>query len=91
MAAKGAQGTESELKETDREIVTMLLDTGAVNFEALGRTIASVGPGSALMADDGWIRWCGNDLRIYRWPREQVVLEDIVVLANVFRGLQSKG
>jgi hypothetical protein len=90
-AAKGAQGSESELKEIDREIVTTLLDTGAVNFEALGRTIASVGPGSALMADDGWIRWCGSDLRIYRWPRDQVVLEDIVILANVFRGLQSKG
>jgi hypothetical protein len=32
--------------------------------------------------DDGWIRWCGNDMRIYRWPR-QFDLEDLVALREI--------
>ena len=75
--------TGRELNEIDREIASTLVDTGAVNFEALGRTIATVGPKSVLVADDGWIRWCGSDMRIYRWPRQRLVLEDLLVLREV--------
>ena len=73
------------LTKLDRDIVNALLETKAVNFEALGRAIASVGPASVLMDDDGWIRWCGNDLRIYRWPRPRLGLEELTVLRDIVR------
>jgi hypothetical protein len=75
-----------ELSAGDREIVSTLLETGAVNFEALGKTLATVGPKSVLMEDDGWIRWCGSDLRLYRWPRH-FGLEELVVLRDIIREL----
>lgn len=74
-----------ELNPTDREIVNSLLETKAVNFEALGKTIASIGAQSVLMADDGWIRWCGSDMRIFRWPRPRFSLEELVVLRDILR------
>jgi hypothetical protein len=73
------------LTKLDREIVSALLETKAVNFEALGKAIASVGPASVLMDDDGWIRWCGSDLRIYRWPRPRLGLEELTVLRDIVR------
>ena len=72
-----------ELSGVDREIVSTLLETGAVNFEAIGSTIARVGANSVMMEDDGWIRWCGSDLRTWRWPRHSFVLEDLVVLREI--------
>ena len=72
-----------ELGGVDREIVSTLIETGAVNFEALGATIAKIGPSSVLMDDDGWIRWCGSDLRTWRWPRHSLVLEDLIVLRDI--------
>lgn len=72
-----------ELNAVDKQIVTTLLETGAVNFEALGKTIARVGA-SSVMLDDGWERWCGSDLRVYRWPR-RFGLEDLQVLRDVAR------
>jgi hypothetical protein len=74
----------------DREIVDTLLETGAVNFEAIGRTIAAVGSKSVLMEDDGWIRFCGSDLRTYKWPRPRLDLEELVVLRDIVRQLPSK-
>jgi hypothetical protein len=50
------------LDESDREIVAMLLDTKAVDFEAIGRTIGAHGS-KFIGEDDGWIRFCGSDLR----------------------------
>lgn len=72
-----------EIHEVDRQIVNTLIETGAVNFEAIGRTIAKVGPAS-VMRDDGWERWCGSDMRIYKWPR-RFGLEDLEVLRDVAR------
>ena len=72
--------------EIDKMIVGTLLETKAIDFDALGQTIASVGPSSVAMLDDGWIRWCGNDLRIYKWPRG-FELEELVVLRDVLRDL----
>lgn len=79
-----------ELHELDREIVSTLLDTGAVNFEALGKTVAAIGPKSVLMDDDGWIRFCGSDMRIYRWRRPRLELEELIVLRDIVRDLPSR-
>jgi hypothetical protein len=70
------------MTKMDRQIVQTLLDTKAVNFEALGKAIAQFGAASIMDDDDGWIRWCGNDMRIYRWPR-QFDLEDLVALREI--------
>ena len=78
-----------ELHAVDKQIVQSLLETGAVNFEAIGKTIARVGAGS-VMLDDGWERWCGSDLRIYRWPR-RFGLEDLQVLRDVAREVGQRG
>ena len=37
----------------------------AIDFKAVGETVADVG--GALYDDDGWIRWCGSDFRIFKW------------------------
>lgn len=74
----------------DQEIVKTLLETKAINFEALGKSLAAFGPSSVMMDDDGWIRWCGNDLRIYRWPRPRLGLEELIVLRDIARELPNK-
>jgi len=79
-----------ELNDVDREIASTLIDTGAVNFDALGKTIATIGPKAVLMDDDGWIRWCGSDMRIFRWPRQHLVLEDLVVLRGMMGELSQR-
>lgn len=71
----------------DREIVTTLLETKAVNFAAIGQAIATIGPKSVLMDDDGWIRFCGSDMRIYRWPQPRAGLEELIVLRDIVRNL----
>lgn len=77
--------------EIDRQIVQTLIDTKAIDFEALGAAIARFGPSSVLMDDDGWIRWCGNDFRLYKWPRYSIDIERLDVLRNIVRDLPSKG
>jgi hypothetical protein len=72
-----------EVNAVDRQIVSTLIETGAINFEAIGKTIAKVG-GASVMLDDGWERWCGSDLRVYRWPR-RFGLEDLQILRDVAR------
>ncbi|MER3483759.1 MAG: hypothetical protein C4332_12005 [Meiothermus sp.] len=73
----------------DKQIVSVLLETKAINFEALGRAIAQVGPSSIAIYDDGWERWCGSDLRIYRWPRP-FGLEDILKLQELVNKLPGR-
>ena len=74
----------------DREIVKTLLETKAVNFEGLGKAIASFGPTSILVDDDGWIRWCGSDLRIYRWPGPRLVIEELNALREIVREMPGR-
>lgn len=74
----------------DREIVNTLLETKAINFEALGKALGTFGPKSISMVDDGWIRWCGNDLRIYRWPRPRLGLEELTVLRDILREMPGR-
>jgi hypothetical protein len=61
-------GGSRELNEVDREFVDALISSGAINFEAIGQTIAQLGSKS-LYLEDYELRWCGSDLRIYKWPR----------------------
>jgi hypothetical protein len=82
---------KAELASMDRDIVAALLESKAVNFEALGKFVATVGPKSVSFYDDGWIRWCGSDLRIYRWPRPRVGLEEIGGLRDVAREVGARG
>lgn len=62
----------SEAAEFDREVVQNLLDTGAVNFEAIGAALAKHGPRAALIReDDGWENFCLTMkifIRVYRFP-----------------------
>jgi hypothetical protein len=74
-----------ELKGHDRLIVDTLLETGAVNFEAIGQSISRFGANSVLQDDDGWIRFCGSDMRIYKWPRPRPGLEELATLGEILR------
>lgn len=76
-----------EIAKIDADIVSTLIKTGAINFEALGKAIAQIGPASIAL-DDGWERWCGNDLRIYRWPRVRFDrIEELSAFRSVVRDL----
>ena len=74
------------INAVDKEIVETLISTQAVNFEAIGKTIASVGS-KAVFVDDGWIRWCGSDLRIYRWPGPRLDLERLSTIRDMINGI----
>ena len=74
-----------EIHSMDKKIVETLLATKAINFEGIGQTIAKVGAESLLL-DDGFERWCGSDLRIYRWPRGKLGLEELEILKGIARG-----
>lgn len=76
---------KNKLTELDREIASALIDTKAINFDAVGSVVSRFGAKSMLMDDDGWIRWCGSDLRLYRWPRPRLGLEEIEILRDLVR------
>jgi hypothetical protein len=82
------QERQAELSGVDREIVSTLIETGAIDFEAIGQTIAKVGPRS-VMIDDGWERFCGSDLSIYRWPR-RFGLEELGALRDIAQQMQQR-
>ncbi len=77
------------LGDSDREIVAMLLETKAVDFEAIGKTIGAHGA-KFIAEDDGWIRFCGSDLRVYKWPRPNFELEGLNELRVLVRELPNK-
>ena len=75
-AASGDKGTAGlpqdpvpirGVNNLDHEILSTLIDTKAINFEAIGQTIGAVGAKSVFQ-DDGWIRWCGSDLLLMVEP-----------------------
>ena len=52
------------------DVVKRLLDSQAINFEAIGKVVAELGPSIAL-SDDPWDNFCGTMrifIRIYRLP-----------------------
>jgi hypothetical protein len=69
----------------DQEILETLISTRAINFEAIGQTISKVGA-SSVFVDDGWIRWCGSDLRIHRWPGPRLELERLATIRELAQG-----
>ncbi len=75
----------TKLTELDREIASAIIDSKAINFDALGQVVAKFGSKSLLMDDDGWIRWCGSDMRLYRWPRPRLGIEEIDILRDIAR------
>jgi hypothetical protein len=73
--------------QPDREVVQSLLDSGAVNFEAIGAAVAKFGPSLALNASDEWESFCLTMkifVRLYRFPfptfERQRGLEDLGAL-----------
>lgn len=55
---------------TQKEISKVVLDAKIVDFDALGKTVASLGPKLATL-DDPWENFCGTMryyIRIYRLP-----------------------
>ena len=77
--------------ELDRKILDTIVRTKVIDFDALGKMVTAVGPASAALDEDGWIRWCGSDLRIYKWPRPRLDLEEIEVLQDLARNLRRVG
>ena len=60
----------AELKGLEREVIGSLIETKAVDFEALGAAIAKFGPQIAMYPDDddwfcGTMKWF---IRFYRLP-----------------------
>ena len=56
--------------KNSKEISQFVLDSKVVNFEALGQTVAKLGPELAML-DDPWENFCGTMkyfIRIYRLP-----------------------
>ena len=72
----------------DKEIIETLISTQAINFEGIGKTISGVGSKSVFV-DDGWIRWCGSDLRIYRWPGQRDDLERLAGIRDMLEGFRT--
>jgi hypothetical protein len=53
-----------------RDIVKRLLDSKAVDFAAIGKTVGEVGPALAML-DDGVDGFCGTNryfVHVYQWP-----------------------
>ncbi|MGN6219336.1 MAG: hypothetical protein ACTHNQ_07525 [Microbacterium sp.] len=64
-------------EETDAKLKAAFI--AAIDFKAVGSAIAEFGPAAAF-EDDPWWRFCGSDLRVYKWPKFQL---DIDVLDRV--------
>lgn len=53
-----------------QEVVGQLLESGAINFEAIGQTVSKQGP-SLVMSDEPWESFCLTMrivLWVYRFP-----------------------
>lgn len=73
---------QAKLSRKDREIVQTLLDTGAVNFEAIGSAIAKFGP-SIVLNSDGEDNFCWTMrlfIRVFRLPGPLTRFEELSAL-----------
>lgn len=73
---------QGKLTKRDREVVQTLLDTKAVNFEAIGAAVARFGPSMALTAD-GEDNFCWTMRRfiiLFRRLDTVTTLEDLAAL-----------
>jgi hypothetical protein len=76
--------------EAERQIVTALIETNAVNFEALGAVLAKNGA-SATLNMDGEDWFCGTMrrfIRVFRLADNITSLEDLANLSRVNREMQ---
>lgn len=57
----------------------------AIDFKAIGETVSELG--GSVYDDDGWIRWCGSDFRLFKWrgfdPRDDLINELTVNLREL--------
>jgi len=76
--------------EAERQIVTALIETNAVNFEALGAVLAKNGASATLNLDgEDW--FCGTMrrfIRVFRLADNITSLEDLANLSRVNREMQ---
>jgi hypothetical protein len=73
------------ITDAEREVVTQLLDTKAVNFEAIGAAFAKFGPTAALRLE-GEDVFCGTMkrfVRVFRLRDELAELENIAQLRQL--------
>ncbi len=67
------------------DIVKKLLDSKAVDFNAIGKMVAEIGP-SLSLADEPWEGFCGTMrtfIHLYRLPGVNSPLENINTLGQV--------
>jgi hypothetical protein len=70
------------IRVNHQDIVKRVLESKAVDFAAIGRTLAEIGP-SLAMADEPWEGWCGTmrgfiRIHILSWPGSGVTnVEDL--------------
>jgi hypothetical protein len=72
------------------EIVKRALDSKAVDFNAIGKLVAELGP-SLAMADEPWDTFCGTMrmfIHLYRLPGVNSPLENLGKLAEVGQELR---
>jgi hypothetical protein len=77
-----------------REVVSQLLEAQTVDFGAIGKAFAEIGPGLSL-ADDPWEVFCGTMrwfIRVFiinPFPGGGPVIEDLDRLKEVSQALRS--
>jgi hypothetical protein len=72
------------------EIVRRALDSKVVDFNAIGKLVAEIGP-SLAMADEPWETFCGTMrtfIHLYRLPQGNSPLENLGKLAEVGQELR---
>ena len=77
-------------KTSHQDIVKKVLDSKAVDFAAMGKIVAELGPSAALL-DEPWDHFCGTMRRfvhIYRISTPVTPVEDLGELASGARELQ---
>ncbi|HTC92815.1 MAG TPA: hypothetical protein VK699_05130 [Terriglobales bacterium] len=77
--------TMSANSNRHQEIVKRLLDSKAVDFTAIGKTVAELGP-SLAVADEPWEGFCGTMRRfihVYQIFNPEVPVEELGGLAGV--------
>lgn len=68
-----------------QEVVKKLLDTKAVDFNAIGKAVAELGPSRAVL-DEPWEEFCGTMrifVRLYRINGPQTPVENLGQLRGV--------
>jgi hypothetical protein len=78
---------QTKVVESEREILKALIDSGAVNFEAIGAALAKFGPRAAL-SYDGYDNFCltmKNYVQVYRFshPSQPRDLADLAKLREM--------